>query len=282
MIRIEKLNKRFGRRVVLHDLAFEMDAHVYGLLGPNGSGKTTLIRCLTGLYPEGKHCITVDAEHGGADWRMRLGYLPQRFGMFPDLKVREMLQMMANLQGVPQSVAEQRLIQAVEAVGLSDRIDSRVGTLSGGMIRRLGISQALLCNPSVLILDEPTAGLDPEERLRFKSLIGEIRQDRCVLISTHIVADVEAICDRILILKEGRIAAQGSGVEIQEMARGRVYDLAADDLSQMAGQPEVFKRYEVSGTIRLRVLSDREQNIPPVAPTIEDGYMAVMKNLSCA
>ena len=202
MLTIHNLTKKFGRKLVLDNISFSFDNGVYGLLGPNGAGKTTLMRCLTKLYNTkdgvifyNDVSITKDKEY-----LTHIGYLPQKFGLFKDLKVYEMMMLLANLKKVDSKQAKKMIYDSIKVVNLSDRINSRISTLSGGMIRRLGIAQALLDDPKIIIFDEPTAGLDPEERLRFKNIISEIKKDKIIIISTHIVEDVEAVCDKVAIM----------------------------------------------------------------------------------
>ena len=162
----------------------------------------------------------------------RIGYLPQKFGMYKELTAREML---ANLKDADRGNLKEQIEAALELVNLSDRADSKVKTLSGGMVRRLGIAQAVLGEPEIMIFDEPTAGLDPEERLRFKNMIAQLRGDRIILISTHIVEDVEAVCDRVAIMKDGRVAVSGTCAEIAQYAGGKVYSLPESEVSRLTG-----------------------------------------------
>ncbi|HHU07250.1 MAG TPA: ATP-binding cassette domain-containing protein [Clostridiaceae bacterium] len=280
MLEIKGLNKNFGRKVVLDHLTSALESGVYGLLGPNGSGKTTLLRCLTLTYTEGRNSIFYEGISLGKmkNYLDRLGYLPQTFGLFKDLKVREMMQMLANLRGVGRQQARGDIEKCLELVNLTDKIESRISTLSGGMIRRLGIAQAFLGDPDVMLFDEPTAGLDPIERLRFKSIISETANDKTVIISTHIVEDVEALCKKILILKDGKFAVDGSTEEVKQLAANKVYDIPDTDIAQIRGKHFVYKKYELSDQIRLRFISAEKQDFAAVTPTIEDGYLCIMEN----
>ncbi len=209
MLNITQLKYMIGGKKILKGIDIELDNGVYGFLGPNGAGKTTLIRCLTGIYKLKKDCgdIVLDEKLHVTDreYINSSGYLPQSFGLFKDMKVRDALMYLAALKGMKEDEAKIDVEECLEKVNLSDRINDKVKSLSGGMVRRLGIAQALLGNPRIIIFDEPTAGLDPVERARFKDIIKNIPKDRIVIISTHIVSDVEDVCDKVMVINEGKI-----------------------------------------------------------------------------
>lgn len=284
MLEIKDLSKSFGRKKVLEKVSFTFEHGVYGLLGPNGAGKTTLMRCITGLYPikKGSGEIVFDgvSTAKNSDYLAKVGYLPQKFGLFKDLKVKEMMLLLANLKEIPKKEAERLVEEAVELVNLTDRLGSKVGSLSGGMIRRLGVAQALLGEPSLIIFDEPTAGLDPEERLRFKNIISNLgrKKSATIIISTHIVEDVEAVCDHIAIMKEKTIAVSGSCQEIEEMANGKVFVLPEAEEDKLIGEYTVQKQFERDGVRMLRILSDEKQPFEDAVPNVEDGYICALKN----
>ncbi len=281
MLEIKGLNKSFGKKAVLENFTYTFESGVYGLLGPNGSGKTTLMRCITKLYPIKRGTVFYNGRCivGDGEYLTHVGYLPQKFGLFKDLKVREMMELMANLKKVERSRVKPMIEECIEVVNLSDRLKSRVGTLSGGMIRRLGIAQALLGKPEIVIFDEPTAGLDPEERLRFKNIVSEIRRDRTVIISTHIVEDVEAVCDTIVIMRNRNIAASGSCSQIRETARGKVYLVPEKEKDSITGECLVQKQFERDGEIMLKILTNVPQKYEPAAPDVEDGYICALKDI---
>lgn len=263
----EELRKSFGRKVILKGISFSLERGVYGLLGPNGSGKTTLMRCLTGV---------LKADAGSISVPERIGYLPQQFGMYKELRVQEAMEYYAALKKIPRAEQKTGIEECLAAVNLADAAGKKIGALSGGMLRRMGIAQALLGDPQLLIVDEPTAGLDPEERMRFKQLIFGMKKQRTVLISTHIVEDVEAICDRIIILKEGEILKSGTASEIAEAAAGYVSEIEEAEQTQFRGKPFLLRTEEKDGRKLLRVLS-RETGIgEPQPPTLEDGYMKLL------
>ncbi|MFE2068223.1 ABC transporter ATP-binding protein [Streptomyces sp. NPDC059467] len=214
------LKVRVGRnRMAVDGLDLSLGTGVHGLLGPNGAGKTTLIRTLaTVLRPtEGALELlgeSVGGTHEHRALRRRIGYLPQEFGYYKRFTVREFVEYMAWLKEVPKADIPGAVQRAVERVGLADRADSRMKTLSGGTVRRVGIAQAIVNDPSILLLDEPTVGLDPAQRLRFRELLQELGTDSCVLVSTHLVEDVAAACTDVVLFAEGRLVFQGTPDEL--------------------------------------------------------------------
>ena len=219
MLKIENLNKSIRKKHILQSVNLALDNGVYGFLGPNGAGKTTLIRCITGVYKFKVGTIELDGvEYGNKEYADKIGYLPQSFGLFKDMTVYDVMMYMASFKYKKEDAAKEAVLNAVENVNLTDRINDKVKTLSGGMKRRLGIAQALLGDAKVLIFDEPTAGLDPEERIRFKKIISELEKDKIVIISTHIVSDVEDICDKVIVIDNGIILMNGTVEELKNMA----------------------------------------------------------------
>lgn len=282
VLELKQLEKSFGKKKVLQSLDFTFEYGVYGLLGPNGAGKTTLIRCITQLYPvkNGNIRFHNQAIQANKKYREHIGYLPQKFGLFKELTVFEMLQMMADLKGVSKEKIKAEVERCVTLVNLQDRLNSKVKTLSGGMIRRLGISQAVLNDPELLFFDEPTAGLDPEERLRFKNIISQLKGDRIILISTHIVEDVETLCDTVLVMNDGRILAHGTCNEIQNHAAGNVFELLEEQVSQLAKPYHVQRMFERDGQKFLKILSAKPQeHATSIKPTVEDGYICILKSI---
>lgn len=267
MLSVSNLTKKLGNKTVLDGISLALDRGIYGLLGPNGSGKTTLMRCVTGIY---KYDGTVDAP-------VNIGYLPQKFGAFGELTVIEVLEYFAELKGIPRTAQQKNIEDCLECVHLADRGRDKVKTLSGGMVRRLGVAQAMLGNPSLVLVDEPTAGLDPEERLRFKSLIAQNRNERTFLISTHIVEDVEALCDYIIIMYKGKVICQETPEKIRKTAEGCVYHILESEKGKLIEPYYVLRSEQIDGQIYLRVLSSHAQQGTPVQPTLEDGYMYVIR-----
>jgi ABC-2 type transport system ATP-binding protein len=208
---IDRLTKQFQNKIAVDRVSLRLHSGVFGLLGANGAGKTTLMRMLCGILQPTSGTITFDGmdvrEEG---YRAILGYLPQDFGYYPEFTAMDFLIYMAALKGLPKPSAKRRANELLELVGLEDMGRKKIKTFSGGMKQRLGIAQALLNDPKLLILDEPTAGLDPKERVRFRNLIGQLGKDSIVLLSTHIVSDIEHIADEVLMMKDGNLIYHGA------------------------------------------------------------------------
>lgn len=206
----DRLTKQYKNKIAVDRMSFTLTNGVTGLLGSNGAGKTTLMRLLCGILIPTSGTVTCDGmEVETEEYRDILGYLPQEFGYYPEFTGRDFLLYMAAVKGLRKPDASRKIDELIELAGLKDAARKKVRTYSGGMKQRLGIAQALLNDPQVLIMDEPTAGLDPQERIRFRELISALGRDRIVLLSTHIVSDLEHIADRLMIMKEGRLLWRG-------------------------------------------------------------------------
>ncbi len=274
------LTKTFSDKPVVNNLTYTLETGVYGLLGVNGSGKTTLMRMLCTLLTPTAGSITwqgKDVFAMGSAYRALLGYLPQEFGFYPDFSVEEYLYYIASLKGLRPATAKERVSHLLGQVGLEQVRRQKMKKLSGGMKRRAGIAQAVLNAPKILILDEPTAALDPKERIRFRNLISELAEDRLVLLSTHIVSDVEYIANQILLLKDGMLVHHGTTQELLAAAPARVWTCT---LTRPQAE-EMIRRFLVSNLrtlpqgIELRILSPQPPT-PEAVPetmTLEDLFL---------
>lgn len=207
---IDRLTKQYQNKIAVDRFSLRLHTGVYGLLGANGAGKTTLMRMLCGILKPTSGTITFDKfDVSTEEYRSELGYLPQDFGYYPEFTGMDFLLYMAALKGLDKTYAKRKAAQLLEMVSLQDKANKKIKTYSGGMKQRLGIAQALLNDPKILVLDEPTAGLDPKERVKFRDLIAELGKDSIVLLSTHIISDIEHIADVVLMLKDGQLIYQG-------------------------------------------------------------------------
>ena len=216
-LKLENMTKVFHNTIAVDHVSYTMNNGVYGLLGVNGAGKTTLMRMMCTLIKPSDGRITLDGRdifELDSSYRRILGYLPQEFGFYPDFTAMDYLRYIASIKGIRSMEAKKRSLELLQKVGLENTGNKKIEKFSGGMKRRLGIAQAMLNDPKILILDEPTAGLDPNERIRFRNLISELAEDRLVLLSTHIVSDVEYIADKILLMKDGTIECSGTMKEL--------------------------------------------------------------------
>lgn len=284
MLKIRNLNFTIRKKHIIEDFSHQFQHGVYGLLGANGAGKTTLMRCLTGVYPLKKDAIFYNgiAISKSRTYSDVISYLPQQFGLFKDLTVKEMMMMMAFLKNVNIRNNPTIVESCVALVNLSDKLNDKVKSLSGGMIRRLGIAQTLLSVPKVIILDDPTAGLDIEERLRVKNIISEISKDKTIIISTHIASDIEALCDEVIVMKDKGILFTGSCEAIAKQAQGKTYVLLQHELSNISQKHHVQSYFEKESRNYARIIIDDASSLikaTPVEPTIEDGYICLLKDI---
>lgn len=277
---ISDLTKDFGSFRAVDQVTFTMHSGVYGLLGVNGAGKTTLMRMLTTLiHPTGGE-IRWDGQdvfRMDSAYRKLLGYLPQDFGYYPDFSIYDYLMYIASIKGIRPAAAKQRALRLLKQVGLSQAGHKKMKTLSGGMKRRVGIAQAMLNDPKILILDEPTAGLDPNERIRFRNLISELSEDRIVLLSTHIVSDIEYIASEILLMKDGHITLSGTAEEVIASMPERVwlFSVPREQVDRYLAAYRVSNLKTTPAGATLRVLSAECPAIGAVetAATLEDVFL---------
>ncbi len=247
-VQAEQLRVRAGRHLAVDGLDLRLGLGVHGLLGPNGAGKTTLMRALATVVKPAGGSLTLLGQmvDGRADLRQvrrELGYLPQQFGFYPRFTVREFVEYMAWLKEMPRAAVPEAVQRAIDRVGLTSRADSRLKTLSGGMLRRAGIAQAIVNDPQVLLLDEPTVGLDPEQRLDFRTLLRDLGVDSCVVVSTHLVEDVMAACTDVVMISAGRLVYQGTPDGL--IAEGEQSD--AGDSPAERGYSALLRRYRAEG-----------------------------------
>lgn len=276
----DRLTKHYGNKIAVDCVSATLEPGVYGLLGANGAGKTTLMRMLCAILESTSGEVLLDGQDVismGADYRNVLGYLPQDFGYYPNYTAMEFLMYIAALKGIPKKIARQRAKRLLEEVGLSNVANKKVRTFSGGMKQRVGIAQALLNNPDILILDEPTAGLDPKERVRFRNLLSDYAGDKIVILSTHIVSDIEAIADEVLLMKKGRFVLQGTVSELIEKAKGKVWELTVLPAEARKWQEKTTVanlRHEGKQVV-LRIISDTMPTPEAVTceATLEDLYL---------
>ncbi len=279
-LRIENLTKQYGAFLAVNDLNAVLTCGVYGLLGANGAGKTTLMRLLCDIQSPTAGTVSYDGQNireNGDHYRNILGYLPQDFGYYPDFTAMKFLLYMSAIKGLSKGYAKQRSLELLDEVGLLQVKDKKIKTFSGGMKQRLGIAQAMLNDPKILILDEPTAGLDPKERVRFRNLISSFSRNKIVLLSTHIVSDVEYIAGDILVMKKGKFIHEGRPDEIIHSIDGKVWECRVPN-----GQvPSLEGRYNI-GNMRtegentiLRIISEEKplESALNAAPNLEDLYL---------
>lgn len=281
-ITLENVNKYYGKKHALKDVTMEIPKGMFGLLGRNGAGKTTLMKILATLHSATDGKVTVCGVNikDRAAIRSMTGYLPQDFSMYGNMGVYEAMDYLGTLSGLSKRERKERIPELLERVNLMNNHKTKVKAMSGGMRRRLGIAQAILNNPKVLIVDEPTAGLDPEERVRFRNLLCEIAEDRIVILSTHIVGDIEATCENIAILDEGTIKYNGTVEDMLKRAEGKIFTA---DVSKLELE-SIKKDYIVTGMLShgshadVRFVANEKpfEGAEQAEPNVEDAYLYMM------
>lgn len=279
---LENVCKDYGSKRALNQINLTIEKGMFGLLGSNGAGKTTMMKVLTTLLQKTSGKITMCGIpiEKSKQIRSMVGYLPQEFSMYGTMSVYEGMDYLAVLSGVSKNQRKERIMELLQKVNLEDCTKKKIKTLSGGMKRRMGIAQALLHNPRVLIVDEPTAGLDPEERVRFRNLLCEVAQDRIVLLSTHIVGDIEATCEKIAVLQEGNLLYDGTVTQLLKEAEGAIFQT---EISRMELE-KVKSHYFVTGMVsqgqkvQIRFIDEEKQQFPflnaeKCMPNVEDAYL---------
>ena len=280
-LELKDLTKKYKEKTAVDHVNAVFHPGIYGLLGANGAGKTTLMRMVCDVLSPSSGEITVNGNRikaMGENYRSLLGYLPQNFGYYPDYTAKEFMHYIAALKGIPKLAAKKQVMQLLELVSLTSVANQKIKTFSGGMKQRLGIAQAVLGNPKILILDEPTAGLDPKERVRFRNLIADFARDKIVILSTHIVSDVEYIADYILLMKDGKFLLTGSTQELAHKIDGKVWTctITEETLNSLSERyPIVNLHHNGSELVTVRIVADEkpQHDAIEVEPTLEDLYL---------
>ena len=279
---MEHLSKQFKNRIAVESIDTELREGVYGFLGANGAGKTTLMQMICGIIEPTAGEVKINGENNiqmGERFRDMLGYLPQEFGYTPGFTANDFMLYIASIKGLPPRFAKRKTKELLKLVNLEKDAGRKIRTFSGGMKRRVGIAQALLNNPKVLILDEPTAGLDPQERTRFRNLLSQIGRDTIVILSTHIISDIESVAKETIMIKDGKVLLQGTHREILKDMEGKVYSLDTNDENLVS---EIQNKYKVVSinrgieNISIRFISETKpsyEKIKLIEPKFEDVYM---------
>jgi ABC-type multidrug transport system ATPase subunit len=280
---IDRLGKRYEQHWALRQLSLRCEPGMLGLVGPNGAGKTTLMRMIATLLEPTEGTIRWNGQdlrtHGEVVRRV-LGYLPQEFGVYPEFTGRQFLRYLAAMKGLSHPLAQRRVDEVLEIVNLEQVADRKLPTYSGGMKQRIGIAQALLNDPELLIVDEPTSGLDPAERVRFRTLLASLTSSRIIILSTHIISDVEAVANRLVILQEGRMLADTTPAALLADASGKIWSVTTDQATAMRLQAT----YQVSTMVNqmqgvvLRIISATRPHEAAlvVEPSLEEAYLAAI------
>lgn len=279
-LNIEQVKKTYGKNLVLNHISLQIKSGILGLLGPNGAGKSTLMRIISTIEKADSGTISwngSDIAKTPHHLRQQLGYLPQDFGVYPNLTSIEFLTYMAALKGLEPNSAKKRMFELLESLNLTDSIKKPLGGFSGGMLQRVGIAQALLNDPALLIVDEPTVGLDPEERIRFRNLLSHLASDRMIIYSTHIVSDIEALASNIAIMKKGQMTKMTTPEELIKSSENKVWE----QLIPTQDFPAIQEMYQISSAIhrengiQIRMISNTNpgNNCKAVSATLEEAYL---------
>ena len=283
MLTVKDVTKRYGKFTVLEHISLEFQPGVYGLLAPNGAGKTTLMKMLTTLaFPtEGEILWSGTEIRGlGAAYRQQLGYLPQQLGFYPHYTPNQYLSYLSALKGLDGKTAGERIPKLLDLVGLSEVADKKMKKLSGGMVQRVGIAQALLNNPKILILDEPTAGLDPKERGRFRNILSGLSRDRIVILSTHIVSDVENVANQLILLKDRQVYREDTPKNLCRSMEGRVFETTVpeEEVEAFGTSHLILSQRQEGERVSLRFTDgDIPAGAVPAVPTLEDAFLAIYR-----
>ena len=283
MLTVKDVTKRYGKFTVLEHISLEFQPGVYGLLAPNGAGKTTLMKMLTTLaFPtEGEILWNgTDIRSLGAAYRQQLGYLPQQLGFYPHYTPNQYLSYLSALKGLDGKIAGERIPKLLDLVGLPEVADKKMKKLSGGMVQRVGIAQALLNDPKILILDEPTAGLDPKERGRFRNILSGLSRDRIVILSTHIVSDVENVANQLILLKDRQVYREDTPKNLCRSMEGRVFEITVpeEEVEAFGTSHLILAQRQEGERVSLRFTDgDIPTGAVPAVPTLEDAFLAIYR-----
>ena len=283
MLTLNNVSKNFGKFTAVENISLNMDNGLYALLAPNGAGKTTIIKMITTLLNPTEGEILYDGVNiktMGAAYRELLGYLPQDFGYYKNNTPKQYLSYLAALKGVPKKETAEKIDYLLEMVGLSENADKKMRKFSGGMIQRVGIAQAMLNDPKILILDEPTAGLDPKERVRFRNIISVLSKDSIVILSTHIVSDIESIANQVILIRDKHIYKMDSVANICNELSGKVFEMQVSDkeYEKMEEKYIVLSARQEKGFMTIRVFDEADDgtdndNKVSVSPNLEDVFL---------
>lgn len=277
-LKIDRVTKKYGSKIACDRISLTLEKGVYGLLGANGAGKTTLMRMICGILDPSSGSLSCDGiDVSQEEYRELLGYLPQDFGYYPEFTAQDFMMYIAALKGIPKSKAKVKTAELLEMVSLKNEAKKKIKTFSGGMKQRLGIAQALLNDPKILVLDEPTAGLDPKERIKFRNIISRMGADRIILLSTHIVSDIEHIANTILIMKDGQMIHEGSLEDIIAVIRDKVWEcnVSFNEADEYGAKYPIINTRNEGDMVFLRLVSDEKpcEDANNVEATLEDLYL---------
>lgn len=276
---VSELTKDFGKKRAVDHVSFALTPGVYGLLGPNGAGKTTLMKMMVDLLRPTQGRVLLDGvgiRELGAAYRDKLGYMPQEIGVYKNFSAQWFLCYIAALKGLSARQAEQKTARLLRLVGLQDAAKKKLGGFSGGMLRRVGIAQTLLNDPSILILDEPTAGLDPQERIRLRNILSELAENRIVLLSTHIISDMEFIAGQVIMMRAGSILRTGTTAGLLRQMQGKVWlaRIPHEALAEAKARYVIGNILQRPDGVELRIVADAPPDLPcqPAGPVLEDVF----------
>lgn len=278
MLTVDNVTKYYGKKLALKNISLDLENGLYGFLAPNGAGKTTLIKMLTTLLSPTSGEILYNGtpiEKLGASYRELIGYLPQQFGYYRNDTPVQYLTYLAALKGLPARGLQEKIENVIRDVGLDDCKNIKMKKFSGGMIQRVGIAQAILNEPKILIMDEPTAGLDPKERVHFRNIISAMSKDRIVILSTHIVSDIESIANRVIMIKDHRVFRNSTVPELAGELAGKVFEISLPGNAYEAFAQEhfVLSARQERTYVTVRFYSDVVANLKPVEPNLEDFFL---------